>query len=969
MSLFFRTFFFLIFLVSSFRSFTQHPYYYAINENQGLPSNEVYELVQDSFGYIWIGCDAGLYRYDGFEFVNYRNANQKSFAISTLKIDSKQNLFCRNFSGQLFKVSADTLQLIYAFSKHGPTSNKYVLDSNDRIWFVEENFIKSIDENGRELFSLQIPLDKNIFYLADAYFHNNLFYISSLDGHVIIFDTQKLKITYIHKPENKELNEFKMFFKRNDQVYILSRGTSSKSFKIYRANQDKDPKTHYLKTRLPFLRINGFAETKSGNLWFCTSEGIAEYNENAEYFEDSNYYLNGQSISYIFTDREDITWASSLNEGIFVSPNIHVKYIEIKGNKLPASNFTAVKVINEGELYAGTHSGHIFYINLKTQDFQLLNSKFKSAAVRHFDSYKGDLFVSHGNISKIINKKIIESSPIFNARYFIILNDSIYFVTPETNGKISIKNLKYGNEFIKENPYSGGRYIHFEPISKTFYFSLSNGFYKVKNNSWEEIKIHNQSLFPNCIQSYRAYVFVPSLENGFYILKDGKLVLSVNEKNSIIKEPIKQIHITSKYIWAISRKYIYRINIRNQEIIKFNSLIGIPPQDINAVDSYKGQLYFATNRGIKYMPEDIKWHNTIKPHIKILNYQTREGTFKKAPKIDLSYSDSRLEINFSAISLKSKNTYKIAYRIAGLDSTWNYVNAGATKIHYPSIPSGNFTFEIKTIDDNQIESDTERIEISVETPIWLRWWFILLSGILFGLLIFLIFYFRAVRKSQKLAIQNRLISSNLLALRAQMNPHFLFNSINSIQALIIKLEVRKANFYMTTFSQLLRKILEASDEESIILSKELSIIKGYLELEKLRFGEDFNFDIRMEVDVDIDDYYIPSMMLQPFVENSLKHGLLHKRGDKNLEIYLSMEDVLVVNIKDNGVGRERSAMINTRQHNKPNSFATEAMKKRIQLLSEYHKMEFTIDTIDLYEDGIARGTHVKIKIPDIRFGN
>lgn len=968
MSFHFRIFFFLIFVATSFRSFTQHPYYYAINENQGLPSNEVYELVQDSLGYIWIGCDAGLYRYDGFEFINFRNSYQKSFAISTLKIDSKHNLFCRNFTGQIFKVDSDTLQLIYSFVKHGPTSNKFALDSQDRIWFVENNTIKSIDNNGKELFSKHIPINSGVFYLADVLIYNDQLYISSLDGQVVIFDINEKKIKYNHHPETEEVNEFKMFFVRNNIVYIFSRGLSSKSFKIYSANLDSETKTHHLKTKLPFLRINSFTETSNGKLWICTSEGIAEYKENAIYFEDLPYLLNGQSISYIFTDKEDITWASSLNEGIFVIPNLNVKFVYIKGNNLPATNFTALKVINNGELYAGTHSGHIFYVNLKKQEFQLLNTKFTSAAVRHFGKHKEDILVSHGNISRIRNKQIVESSPVFNARHFIILGDSIYFVTPETNGKISIKNLKSDEKFIKENSYAGGKYIHYESINKVLYYSLSNGLYKVENNNWEEVKINNQSLYPSSINSYKDYLLVPSHENGFYIIKDGNLVLLVNENNSIINDPIKLLHVTTKYIWAISRKFIYRINLNSLEISKFNSLIGIPPQDINAIDDFDGHIYFATNRGIKYMPENLNWHISIKPSIQILNVQTSDGKFKNTPEINLSYSDSRLEINFSALSLKSKNNYKIAYQLKGLDSTWNYVNAGATKIHYPSIPSGNFTFEIKTIDDNLIESETERIKISVETPIWLRWWFILISGIIFGLLIFLFFYYRAIRRSQKLTIQNRLISSNLLALRAQMNPHFLFNSMNSIQALIVKLEVRKANFYMTTFSKLLRKILEASDEESIALSNELAIIKGYLELEKLRFGDDFNFEIKVDEDVDIEDYFIPSMLIQPFVENSLKHGLLHKLGEKKLEIFLTMEDVLVVNIKDNGIGRERSAVINTRQHNKPVSFATEAMKKRIQLLSQYHKMEFTIDTIDLYENGIARGTHVKIKIPDLRFG-
>lgn len=956
-------------LSSGLFSYAQHPYFYSINENQGLPSNEVYELIQDDFGHIWIASDAGLFRYDGFSFKEFKGKNQKSASISTLKHNSKGEIFCRNFSGQIFTVRNDSLQLVYQYSKFGPTSNKYVISSKNEIWIVQHNKIKNLDAQGNLLNEYKIPTTDSVFYLVDAFMYHDKFYISSMDGQVSIFNTESKTFVYNHQPSTSENLLFKNFFNYRNQVYILSKGLNASAFKIYLADQHGSLLTHEIRSKSPMLKIQKFNENSRGELWISTSQGIVKYQPKVSTWEDMPWMFRGENISSVYVDKEDITWATSLNEGIFVIPNLDVRSLDFKNNPYSATNFTALHILNDQEFFIGTQTGQIFYYNKAQKYLELLNKSDKSAMVRQFVSTGNATYVAHGNISKIENKKITYSSPIFNPRRFTIIRDSIFFVSPETNGKIGLSELFKKEINIKKNPYAGGRFIYQDPLDQSLYFSLSDGLFKLKNGKWEHVKIQGESIFPSHIVACKNFIILTTQSNGLIVLKNGIFFAKINEFNSPINEPIHLVHCSNEYFWAISQNYIYRIHLVDFALTKFNSLIGIPPQDINAIESYQDKIYFATNRSIKYMPEDLAWNTSIKPTIRIDSYQTLDGKYPISKEIRLKHHSSKLEINYEAISLKNRSNYKVAYRMLGLDSNWNYTNAGSYQILYPSIPSGSYTLQVKTVDFNQTESRTIDTYILVDSPIWLKWWFGVLSGSLVGLFIFLTLKYRDNRRRHRQMLEDRLIASNLSALRAQMNPHFLFNSLNSIQALILKLDVSNANFYMTTFSHLLRKILEASDQDYITVSKELVIMKAYLELEKLRFGVDFHFEIHVDPDIDIEDYCIPPMMLQPFIENSLKHGLLHKKGYKELLIHLTLEDVLRVSIKDNGVGRAKSAAINTRQFQKHTSFATDAMRKRIELLSEYHKMEFKIETIDLFENDVPCGTLVNIQIPDTRFGN
>ncbi|WP_397447022.1 sensor histidine kinase [Polaribacter sp. R77954] len=250
--------------------------------------------------------------------------------------------------------------------------------------------------------------------------------------------------------------------------------------------------------------------------------------------------------------------------------------------------------------------------------------------------------------------------------------------------------------------------------------------------------------------------------------------------------------------------------------------------------------------------------------------------------------------------------------------------------------------------------------------------------VLFTLL--LLFYFERLRAKRKiefvklelketqkrLEIQKLYSDSELKVLKSQMNPHFIFNALNSIQDYIILNEKKLARQYLVKFSRLIRIYLEQSQKIAITLSEEIKALQLYLELEKDRFNDDFSFDIVIDEKLDLDNVAIPSLFLQPYVENALKHGFLHKKDNKRLQVSFQKDTAtnsLICKIKDNGVGREASLLINQKRNKLHKSFATSANQKRVDLLNQSNENSIELEIQDLYENNQATGTLVIVKIP------
>ena len=202
-------------------------------------------------------------------------------------------------------------------------------------------------------------------------------------------------------------------------------------------------------------------------------------------------------------------------------------------------------------------------------------------------------------------------------------------------------------------------------------------------------------------------------------------------------------------------------------------------------------------------------------------------------------------------------------------------------------------------------------------------------------------------------------------LRSQMNPHFIFNSLNSIKLYIINNDKTNAVYYLNKFSKLIRKILMASKEKETTLSDELETMKLYMNIENIRFSNEIDFNINVDPSINTEVTKIPSLVLQPFLENSLWHGLSSKAENKKIDLNVSKKSAnyITVEIIDNGIGRIASQKINEKKKLKRNSVGIDITKARLANFSEAFPNSYTLEIEDLYENGIPSGTKVKLQIP------
>ncbi|MBP9152087.1 MAG: histidine kinase, partial [Flavobacteriales bacterium] len=397
---------------------------------------------------------------------------------------------------------------------------------------------------------------------------------------------------------------------------------------------------------------------------------------------------------------------------------------------------------------------------------------------------------------------------------------------------------------------------------------------------------------------------------------------------------------------------------------------GLPSTDLKDVAIDKERVWIATFNGLYSIPLQRN-ERKIEPKVQLRMFRVNgQSTPLKFP-LKFSHDENDIEVVLRGISTKSRGHIQFAYKLHGLMDDYE-LNDNGSVLHFRSLAPGNYELDVYALDVNGTPSDAHlKLKFSIKSPWYQTWPFIILSGLLLIAVVSTIFLLRIryinqrnTRQLEHSQLTEELRASQLTALRAQMNPHFMFNVLNSIQGLFTLGKTEKANEVLSRFSDLMRSILDVSDQNTITLDKEMELIGLYLELEAVRFGNDFQYQIELSDTIDPKKVQVPSLLIQPYVENAVKHGLLHRRGKKKLSVSIELDEAanaLLIRIEDNGVGREKAAELRSKKHK---SFANEASSSRLDLLNVENKLKIGVEIIDLQNDtGEATGTVVFLRIP------
>lgn len=937
----------------------QHPYYYSISDDNGLPSNEVYDMFQDSIGFMWLGTNAGLYRYDGTDFMLINSAEQKGKAISHLSQDKTGKLWCQNFSGQIYSVSGDSLHLEYDWSGKKANFPVFIFDAENRLCITSDSGLYRANSKNQFTFF-------NVTDMVQPFSDVSISDLHSFQGKLFLANRNKIgyiqhsRLVLLRSISHPELlNDITIsisFHEINNKLYALSR--DQKQNTLWLISND----SIIWQRRLPVTvgRLYSLHNNYNTRLWVGGSNGVVCLDTNLRDQFDGRLLFSGKSVSKVLLDKEGNYWVSTLQDGIFVLPSTEVWIHTHDNSPLNDSRIRQLANDNQGNLFIGYQNGKLSRYHLRSNTIHTLSFDNTPTDIQllYVDSSNYRLIVGQ-NKTWAVDTRTMAATPIqgiSNIKAMAKERDG-QFLTGTVMGTI-LGNPKPKAEIIRYLRRKRTRAVYYDPTAKKRWVAYVDGLWVSNNETEIELKWNKKSLnVTDIAQLADGTIWVSTLDNGVLGFQDTLCFRQILA--DIPHGFVRKLAADGNSLWIAAEDKLICYDTKNKASVSYNRFDGLPSLEIADIEFIDDKVLIATPKGLVEIPRAFNSINTVPPTVFISGFAVHEKDTTLTHAYQLGYTDNNIRIAFRGISFRSQGQFTYKYRLLGLDSAWILTNSRSNFARYPSLPAGKYLFEVKALNEDGMESThAATIAITVLKPFWQQWWFYLLCGLILVSVVSLAFALRIRYIRKRSELEKRMVSSQLSALKSQMNPHFMFNALNSIQDLVLQQDTVNAQLYLGKFSELTRAVLNASGEEFISLKSEVEMLSLYLDLEKLRFGTDCRFELSIDESLDTEEIQLPSMIIQPFVENAIKHGLLHKNGQKSLLItFGAKQNALICVVEDNGVGRAVAEEINARKK-KHKSFATQATAERLRLLNEYYGLKIELETIDK-----SQGTKVVIEIP------
>ncbi len=455
-----------------------------------------------------------------------------------------------------------------------------------------------------------------------------------------------------------------------------------------------------------------------------------------------------------------------------------------------------------------------------------------------------------------------------------------------------------------------------------------------------------------------------------------------DEKTNTFKHFIEEDGLAGNVVYAILEDHRGTLWIStNNGISNFNPGTNVFRNYVNQEIQNVGQfhpnaclrarsshLMFGGKNGVlRFHPDSIRENRQHSPimitSFAVLGRRMRDE-ISTGEEISIPYSDNYVTMEFASIDFRNPQKLQYAYMLEGLHHEWIHVGT-RRYLSFSNLSPGDYLLRIKAKNADGVWNEAGfSMTLRVIPPLYLKPWFQWTFGIVLIVSVIALSYWRAEHLRRKEQNKRRLVESELQALRLQMNPHFIFNSLNSIQHFVMHNDMENANSYLTKFARLMRMILENSKQPTILLSDEIEFLHLYLEIESFRFEGQFQYSINVDPAF-ARDVQIPSMLLQPYIENAIRHGLHHKTGMGSLMIDLrAKDDMVIAVIEDNGIGRMKAMEIKRRQGALYKSFGMDITHDRLEILNTVRKKEMSLNIVDLHDEkGEPSGTRVEIYIP------
>ncbi len=523
--------------------------------------------------------------------------------------------------------------------------------------------------------------------------------------------------------------------------------------------------------------------------------------------------------------------------------------------------------------------------------------------------------------------------------------------------------------------------LYADPAGKVWYGSENFGFYEYSRDRFVEFvsdrDVGGSDVQIRYVQSIVATpdgnMWFGTEKNGIAVLSlDGdslSFVTSFSRRNGMASNDVRALEVDiDGSVWAITGEGLSRINPAYGTVENYGSQHGLSailgmsalPDGTMIAGSDYGYYLFDPRGVVPFKIPPVPYIRSFSVFDVPVNYRRLADSIGR---VDLKHDQNFFAIEFGLIDYLNSPDSKLFYMMDGLDNDWQEA-PNNEHISYANLAGGSYVFRLRAAGGESLE-----LPILIGTPFWKTYWFYMLLALLVvsGMVGLYLVRMRQVRKQESIRSEyNRMINElEMKALRAQMNPHFLFNSLNSIRYYILKEEYEHASDYITRFSKLLRFILRNSRQSMISLKDELETLKIYIEFEQMRFGKSFSYSCRIDPSVNPESIMVQPMTLQPFVENAIWHGLMPKERDRRLTVdIVRVDHQLRITVEDNGVGRKAGAAAREMQEEgmtETKSFGLRITGERFALHSKVSGKRSDFMITDLAGvDGLPAGTRVTI---------
>lgn len=961
--------------------FKPHPHFRNYTTEQGLASSENYCILQDKQGYIWISSDNGISRFNGYSFQNFGAKDGLTENVFfELRLDSLGRVWAQSMAGNLYYWNIYKFLpykfncIIGDYSKNSTYIKGFIVEGSGEIVHVStmNKGIISIFANGNSVnyFSTSM-IDKQVFRLKNQVINASVrnTTISTIDT----VDGSGLNIIHMAFYENG-----KYHFSHNLTCYTIPIKPSIRAFFLGNSQYliQVNDRIYLIENEIvkwsisyPFIILDAKV-LSDGRFWIGLHEhkGLMVYNslEELKNMLGTNW-LKGQSISHIFEDESKGIWLCTNDNGIYYTPaNGIMAYDRESG--LANIKVTALSVNANKEIYVGFIDGTVWQLNIQNNIWTKLPDVPGSDFVKslYFDQQHHNLWACRSELYKLKDNVWVKTIVKYENRYVSIGNH--LSVSPNKKlmwscNHMGFMSINLTNNSVLESSLGYGHrtYAVQQDFSNKVWVGQPKGLYEWKDGKLEsqaqiteafKYRIEDMGLLPD------STLIVATKGKGLVFWKRDSLN-ELNISNGLVSDMLECVYVDAKsQIWVGTLNGLNSIrgSFGNWKIEQFTAHHGLPSNEINDIVSDGERIWLGTNAGLVYLAQNEKSVNAVQPIIT----EVLVNNTKVEPNSDLifKYFQKNVTINFNALNyrMNGRIPYRYRFNFENWDLTYNI------ELSFPSLQPGNYNFELQAQNENGFWSPSQSIAFIIKPPWWNTIWSKLLVVCL-GIMMSLYFYKSKIRSLNKEhQINLKLKELEQAALQAQMNPHFIFNCLNSIQHFIMQNDKEKAIHYLGLFAHLIRSILNASVEGKIFLEDEIKLLKNYLLLESLRFNGKFDFELHVNPTMDLYGVKIPPLLIQPYVENAVKHGVSNIDTGGRIDIYFSLIDnFLEVKVCDNGkiLIKKYESNENITDHK---SYGMSITQNRLELVNSKNNESVVKIQQILDELGAKTGTMVTIRI-------